>query len=100
MFAIKAEINDSQAAAFTFSEQKTMYGGKLIGEGDPIFLFASENDDGSGLVAHGIVTSVEAKPTKPTFCPANAASEHHHQGHRTRKAHRGTKRTQTLFSME
>ena len=65
MFAIKAEINDPQAAAFTFSEQKTMYGGKHIGEGDLIFLFAGENEGGSGLVAHGIVTSVEPTAMKP-----------------------------------
>lgn len=56
-FAIKAEVRDPQAKTFEFSAQKTMYGGKLIGEGDPIFVFASENEGGRGLMARGIVTS-------------------------------------------
>ena len=62
MFAIKTGINNPQAALSTFVEQKTTYGGKHIGEGDPIFVFASENEGGAGLVAHVIVTSVEPKP--------------------------------------
>jgi hypothetical protein len=37
-----------------------MYGGKQIAEGDAIFVFASENEGGSGLIAKGVVTS--AKP--------------------------------------
>lgn len=41
-----------------------MYGGKYIAEGDTIFVFASENDGGSGLIASGIVTSAEAIPKK------------------------------------
>jgi hypothetical protein len=60
-FAIKAPIDDPAASEFTFERQKTMYGGKRIGEGDTIFLFASENEGGAGLIAHGIVTS--ARPT-------------------------------------
>ena len=64
-FAIKAEICDPRAPAFTFAAQKTMYGGKHIAEGDVIFLFASENEGGQGLVARGIVTSAEAIPKKP-----------------------------------
>jgi hypothetical protein len=63
-FAIKAEISDPQAETFAFLEQKTMYGGKDIAEGDRIFVFASENDGGSGLIASGIVTSAEAIPKK------------------------------------
>ena len=59
-FAIKAEISDPQAATFAFIAQKTMYGGKHIAEGDTVFLFASENEGGKGLVARGIVTSAEA----------------------------------------
>jgi len=42
-----------------------MYGGKRIARGDVIFVFASENEGGSGLVASGIVTSAEATPKKP-----------------------------------
>ena len=37
-----------------------MYGGKRIAEGDVIFVFASENQGGRGLIASGVVTS--AKP--------------------------------------
>jgi hypothetical protein len=59
-FAIKAEVCDSRAASFAFTAQKTMYGGKHIAEGDTIFVFASENEGGQGLIARGIVTSVEA----------------------------------------
>jgi hypothetical protein len=64
MFAIKAEVTDPKAEAFTFSAQKTMYGGKHIAKGDLIFVFASENEGGSGLLASGIVTSAEAIPRK------------------------------------
>jgi hypothetical protein len=65
MFAIKADFSDLGAAVFAFSEQKTMYGGKHIARGDTIFVFASENEGGPGLVACGIVTSVEATARKP-----------------------------------
>lgn len=64
-FAIKAEITDPQAETFIFAAQKTMYGGKQIAEGDVIFLFASENEGGQGLVARGIVTLSEAAPRRP-----------------------------------
>jgi len=60
MFAIKAEISDLRAETFAFSAQKTMYGGKQISEGDAIFVFASENEGGPGLVASGVVTSAKA----------------------------------------
>jgi hypothetical protein len=59
-FAIKAEIVDPRAKTFTFTAQKTMYGGKLISDGDTIFIFASENEGGQGLIARGVVTHVEA----------------------------------------
>ena len=65
MFAIKAEVSDPKAEAFAFRLQKTMYGGKHIAKGDVIFVFASENEGGPGLVASGIVTSAEATPRKP-----------------------------------
>jgi hypothetical protein len=60
MFAIKAEIADPSARTFTFRSQKTMYGGKRISTGDTIFLFASESQGRSGLVARGVVTSARA----------------------------------------
>jgi len=60
MFAIKAEVNDPQAKTFAFRAQKTMYGGKHIVKGDTIFIFASENEGGPGLIASGGVTSAKA----------------------------------------
>jgi hypothetical protein len=59
-FAIKAEVHDLRAKTFVFSEQKTMYGGKHIAKGDTVFVFASENEGGQGLIARGVVTSAEA----------------------------------------
>jgi hypothetical protein len=64
-FAIKAEVRDPRAKTFAFTAQKTMYGGKHIAEGDTIFVFASENEGGQGLIARGIVMSVEAIAKKP-----------------------------------
>jgi len=62
MFAIKTEVSDPRAKTFEFSEQKTMYGGKRIAKGDAIYVFASENEGGPGLVASGVVTSAEPIP--------------------------------------
>jgi hypothetical protein len=59
-FAIKAEVCDPRAKTFVFTAQKTMYGGKHIARGDTIFVFASENEGGQGLVARGVVASAEA----------------------------------------
>jgi hypothetical protein len=63
-FAIKAEIRDQSARTFTFSGQKTMYGGKQIAEGHTIFIFASENEGGVGLIARGVVTAARVMPKK------------------------------------
>ena len=63
-FAIKAAIDNARAKTFAFPAQKTMYGGKHIAEGDTIFLFASENEGGQGLVARGTVTSAKAVAKK------------------------------------
>ena len=60
MFAIKAEVSNPSARTFAFGAQKTMYGGKHIGKGDTIFVFASENEGGPGLIASGVVTSADA----------------------------------------
>jgi hypothetical protein len=59
-FVIKAEVRNSQAKTFAFAAQKTMYGGKHIAEGDTVFIFASENEGGRGLIARGVVSSTEA----------------------------------------
>jgi len=63
-FAIKTEVGDPQAKAFTFAAQKTMYGGKQIAAGDTVFVFASENEGGQGLIARGVVTSATAVAKK------------------------------------
>ena len=60
VFAIKAEVVDPRAKTFAFTAHKTMYGGKLIAEGDTVFVFASENEGGQGLIARGVVTQAEA----------------------------------------
>ncbi|MFI4929989.1 MAG: hypothetical protein ACHP83_07105 [Burkholderiales bacterium] len=65
MFAIKVEVGDPNAETFAFGEQKTMYGGRRIAKGNLIFVFASENEGGRGLIACGIVTSAEAISKKP-----------------------------------
>jgi hypothetical protein len=64
-FAIKTEISDPGAATFEFSAQKTMYGGKRIAKGDTIFVFASENEGGPGLIGSGVVTSARAIAKEP-----------------------------------
>jgi len=63
-FAIKAEVVDQRARKFAFTALKTMYGGKLIAEGDTVFVFASENEGGQGLIACGIATHAEATAKK------------------------------------
>ena len=67
MFAIKTEVPDPCAETFSFVMQRTMYGGKLIAHGDIVFIFASENEGGSGLIALGEVTASGAVPKKPGF---------------------------------
>ena len=64
MFVIKAAVSDLGAKKFAFDAQKTMYGGKNTAKGDTIFVFASENEGGPGLIAKGIVTSVRAVAKK------------------------------------
>jgi hypothetical protein len=63
-YAIKAEVVDPRARTFTFTAHKTMYGGKLIAEGDAVFVFASENEGGQGLIARGIVSHAKATRKK------------------------------------
>jgi hypothetical protein len=63
-FAIKAAIRDPRMKTFAFVAQKTMYGGKRITKGDTVFVFASENEGGQGLIAQGVVTSAQVLPKK------------------------------------
>ena len=65
VFAIKAAVRDPSADVFVFSAQKTMYGGKRIAKGDTVFVFASENEGGTGLIASGVVTSAKAIAKRP-----------------------------------
>lgn len=59
-FAIKAAVEDPAAETFAFRAQKTMYGGKEISKGDTVFVFASENEGGAGLISRGVVTAAKA----------------------------------------
>jgi len=65
-FVVKAEVADPGAKTFSFKAQKTMYGGKEIAVGDTVYIIASENEGGPGLIAKGIVTAADhsavAKP--------------------------------------
>ena len=64
-YAIKAEVRDPEATSFAFTAQKTMYGGKHIAAGDTVFVFASENEGGPGLIARGVITSADVVAKKP-----------------------------------
>ena len=64
-YLIKAQIADPRAPTFTFTAQKTMYGAKHIAKGDTVFVFASEIEGGTGLIARGVVASAKAIPRKP-----------------------------------
>jgi len=59
-YVIKAAIADPRATVQAFPAQKTMYRGKAIAAGDTIYLFASENEGGHGLVARAVVVSAVA----------------------------------------
>src|ERR1700722_18552570 len=63
-FAIKAAVGDSRVKTFAFIAHKTMYGGNRITKGDTVFVFASENEGGRGLIAQGTVTSAQVIPKK------------------------------------
>jgi hypothetical protein len=65
MFAIKTHVADLAAQAWRFDRQKTMYGGKRIAVGQTVFVFASENEGGPGLIARGVVVVAEAIARKP-----------------------------------
>ncbi|MGO1070853.1 hypothetical protein [Lysobacter sp. CA199] len=59
-YVIKTRIDRPRAETFVFDAQKTMYGGKRIVAGDTVYLFASENEGGSGLIARGVAIAAEA----------------------------------------
>ena len=100
MFAIKAEVSDPWAETFGFSAQKTMYGGKHIAKGDTIFVFASENQGGPGLIASGVVTSAKAIAKKRGIARQTARGEHYRQANCAGEAAPGTERAQTFLRLE
>ena len=63
-FVVKAEVRDPSAPKFAFRALKTMYGGKHIAKGDTVYVFASENEGGQGLIARCVATSAAAIPKK------------------------------------
>ncbi|MDT9000879.1 hypothetical protein RQP53_16505 [Paucibacter sp. APW11] len=65
MFVLKTEIADLNAKAYHFARQKTMYGGKLIQAGDTVFIFASENSGGPGLIARATASAIAPTPRLP-----------------------------------
>jgi hypothetical protein len=65
IFAVKTEIVDPDARTFVLERQKTMYGGKHVAIGDAIYVFASENEGGTGLIARGTVTASTPLPRIP-----------------------------------
>jgi hypothetical protein len=67
MYAIKVKVGDLNAPLYEFMHQKTMYGGKNVAVGDTIFVFASENEGGPGLLAQGTVTSAKPTPLNPAL---------------------------------
>lgn len=64
-FAVKAALSEPLGRTVALAGQKTMHGGTRIAAGDTVYLFASENEGGRGLVARGIVTAAEALPRTP-----------------------------------
>jgi hypothetical protein len=59
-FVVKA-APASEAGILSFNE-KTMYRGKEVRVHDEIFVFTSDHQGGQGLVARGVVTSVDHGP--------------------------------------
>ena len=86
VFAIKTEVASPQARTFTFTAQKTMYGGKRIARGDTIFVFASENEGGAGLVARAVVPRLArcrsgvVSPAKRRVSASRSNASHSHGG--------------------
>jgi hypothetical protein len=66
VFVIKADI-PALRKTLQFTAQETMYGGKNIAKGDVVFLVASENEGGRGLIARGIVSTAEPIPKESSL---------------------------------
>ena len=99
-FAIKAEVSDVRAKTFVFNAEKTMYAGKQIAKGDTIFIFASENEGGPGLIASGVVSAVEAIAKKPGIARQTPRVSITDQTQRAGEETPGAERTQAFFRLE
>jgi hypothetical protein len=66
-YVVKAEIAQADQTRFSFATMKTMYAGRKIAVGDSVYVFASENEGGLGLIARGVVTKAtpNANPRTP-----------------------------------
>ena len=72
-----------------------MYGGKKIARGDTVFIFASENEGGPGLIARGLVTA--SRPLRRNKDRAqNAARQHYGQADRAGQTAAGSGRAQAF----
>jgi hypothetical protein len=100
MFAIKAEVSDPWADTVAFRAQKTMYGGKHIAKGDRIFVLASENEGGPGLIASGVVTSAKAIAKKRGIARQTPRVSITIRRTALAKRRLGAERTQTFFRLE
>ena len=90
-FAIKAEIGDPRAKTFTFTAQKTMYGGKHIAEGEPFSCSRARTRAGKAS-SRAALSRPPSDRKEARHRPANTAGERHHQTHRIRKAAAGAER--------
>ena len=99
-FAIKATVSDPRARTLAFTTQKTMYGGKDIARGDTIFVFASENEGGPGLIASGVVTSAKAIAKKRGIARQTPRVSITVRRDCAREAAPGAERAQTFFRLE
>ena len=93
-YVVKAAVSDTDARQFEFRAQKTMYGGKGIREKDEVFIFASENEGGPGLIARGLVTSVAATPMKRKDAAKRVTPRGSNEMRRVAKAKRRLGRTE------
>jgi hypothetical protein len=66
-FVAKVDVADPTAPLFELVAAKTMYEGKAVSVGGTIFVFASENNGGQGLVARGLVTHAVSVPGAAGF---------------------------------
>jgi hypothetical protein len=99
-FGIKAEVRELRAKEFMFDACKTMYGGKAITKGDTVFVFASENEGGPGLIACRCRHPVQRSRAHSRSSATNSARQHQREAHRGRERSFGRYRVARLFGLE